>query len=171
MNIILCGFMGCGKTTIGKYLSKMLGYSLTDTDKIIQKKFNMTVSEVFATLGEQKFRLSETDVLRELLDADNQVIATGGGLVINPNNIELINSHRNAVLVYIDVPLRALQERLKRDVRRPLLQREDRYEFIENLHNQRHPIYKSVSKLAVDGGAPILVVAKRIKKLLLTIDK
>lgn len=163
--------MGCGKTTIGKQLKKLTGYKLIDMDLAIQKEFGMMISEFFEKFGEKKFRETETETLKQLLDKDNQIIATGGGVVVNRLNVDLINSYDNAILVYIDTPLRALQERLKNDTKRPLLQRPDRYEFIATLHNSRHPIYKQAAKITVSGGAPINFVAKNIKKLVFSLDK
>lgn len=165
MKIVLCGFMGCGKSTIGRVLAKTLKYKFLDMDKFIELKYKMTVTEIFAQKGESFFRQAESDAIIEILQNENVIVGSGGGTVINPENVELI--HKNGGKIYfLDVPLPALQERLKRDIRRPLLQREDRKEFIEKLFNERYSIYKNASDLVVSAGAPIKVVVKTIVKLI-----
>ena len=128
-NIILCGFMGCGKTTVGKQLARLYGYTFVDLDSQIESR--------------------------------GLVVASGGGTVLRAENVEAF--HRGGgVVVYLDAPLAALQERLKRDKRRPLLQVPDRRRVIAQLHAQRGPLYQGAADLTVDAGAPPLAVAKRV---------
>lgn len=80
-NIILIGFMGSGKTTVGNLLAKEMGYTFVDTDELIEKKANMTIGDIFATYGEEAFRSMESELLEELNETlDHAVISTGGGL-------------------------------------------------------------------------------------------
>lgn len=165
MKIVLCGFMGCGKSSIGRNLAKKAKYKFIDMDYYIEKKHKMTISEMFAKKGEAFFREVESETLKEILQKDNVIIGTGGGTVINSKNVEIIKANEGKVL-FLDVPLAALQERLKRDTKRPLIQRDDRREFIEKLFAQRYDLYKNASDEVIDAGAPINVVTKRIMSVM-----
>lgn len=90
-NIILIGFMGCGKTSVGKRLARRLNYSFTDTDQMIEKKAGCTINQIFDTKGEAFFREMETELLEEMRSSFRQtVIATGGGLPVKKPNRELL---------------------------------------------------------------------------------
>ena len=147
-NIVLCGFMGCGKTSVGKRAAKLLGRQFCDLDSYIERKAGMTVSEIFAQEGEAGFRARETQAAEEVASMQGMVIASGGGTVL-----------------FLDVPVAALQERLKNDTRRPLLQVPDRRRVIAELHEKRAPLYRAAADIVVDGGAPAIVVAKRVAQL------
>lgn len=170
MNIILCGFMGCGKSSIGWRLAKLTGYKFVDIDKVIEEDAGMTVREIFAQKGENAFRSAETQAVKELSKRDNLVIATGGGTVMNPENVDTFHEGGGKIL-FLDVPVAALQERLKRDVRRPLLQRPDRREFIYKFHRERHPKYKDAADFVIRAGAPAIVVARNIAALVTELEK
>lgn len=163
-NLILCGFMGCGKTTVGRRLAALSGRELVDMDAYIEKEQGKTVQEIFAALGESAFRQMETDAARALSQKNGLVIASGGGTVLNPENVRLLR--QSGKILLLDVPLAALQERLKSDTQRPLLQRPDRREFIAELHAKRMPLYEAAADLVVPAGAPGIVVARRILELL-----
>ncbi|MFI3325290.1 MAG: shikimate kinase [Clostridia bacterium] len=169
MKILLCGFMGCGKTSIGKRTAKLLNYKFVDMDIYIENKENLTVKEIFAKKGESYFRDLETKICAELCQFDNIIIASGGGTVMKKENIEVLNK-ANCKIIFIEVPIKALQERLKRDTRRPLLQRNDRNEFIENLYNERYPVYKKVCDITFDGAAPTIYLAKKLASLINSLD-
>ena len=161
MKIVLCGFMGCGKSSIGRNLSKVLGIEFIDMDRYIEAKEELTVSEIFAQKGEAEFRLLETEAIKELMEKDNIVVASGGGTVMNPLNIEEFHKG-NAKIYFLDVPLAALQERLKNDKRRPLLQKPNRREVIETLYKERYDKYLNACDVRIDAGAPSMWLAKKI---------
>lgn len=161
MKIVLCGFMGCGKSSIGRNLSKILGIEFIDMDRYIEAKEEKTVAEIFASKGETEFRKLETETIKELMEKDNIVIATGGGAVLNPLNVEEFHKG-NARIYFLDVPLPALQERLKNDKRRPLLQNGNRREVVENLYNERFSKYLNACDVRIDAGAPSMWLAKRM---------
>lgn len=163
-NLILCGFMGCGKSTIGRRLASLSGRELVDMDAFIEKEQSMTIPEIFAQQGEAAFRAMETDAARVLSQRQGLVIACGGGTVLNPENVALLK--QSGVILLLDVPLPALQERLKNDIQRPLLQRPDRQTFIETLHAQRMPLYRQAADLTVPAGAPSQIVARSILQML-----
>lgn len=160
-NIILSGFMGCGKTTIGRRLASAMHMKFVDMDLYIEKKMGMTVSEIFAQHGEAYFRALETETVKELAKEKHYVVATGGGTLMQPVNVE--EFHRGGGEIYfLEVPLKALQERLKNDTRRPLLQTPDRNAVIERLLTERTPKYLASADMVVEAGAPTVVVVQRI---------
>ena len=160
-NIVLSGFMGCGKTTVGRRLAAALNMKFVDMDLYIEKKTGMTVREIFAAYGEPHFRALETETVRELSRSTDYVIATGGGTLMQPQNVEEFHKG-GGTIYYLDVPLAALQERLKNDKRRPLLQTPDRRAVIERLLGERRPQYLASADVVVDAGAPTIVVVQRI---------
>ena len=163
-NIILCGFMGSGKTSIGRRVAKKLGKRFCDLDQYIEKKLGRSVSQIFEQAGEAGFRREETEAVREIANRKDYILACGGGTVLFPQNVELLHRGGGTIL-YLDVPLAALQERLKNDRKRPLLQVPDRRAVIAELYEKRCPQYRRAADMAVDAGAPACVVAARIAKL------
>ena len=97
-NLILCGFMGCGKTTVGRRLAALSGRELVDMDAYIEKEQGKTVREIFAALGESAFRQMETDAARALSQKNGLVIASGGGTVLNPENVRLLRQSGKILL-------------------------------------------------------------------------
>ena len=101
MNIFLVGFMGCGKSSIGKKLAKLLRLQFIDMDKYIANKFQKDISEIFETEGEESFRNKETQVLKELCLKSDVVIATGGGTACSLDNMHIINNH--GISIYLEL--------------------------------------------------------------------
>lgn len=160
-NIILCGFMGCGKTSVGKRVAKLLNRQFCDLDNYIEERAGMTVTQIFAKEGEEGFRVREARAVEEVAAQKGLVIASGGGTVLARKNVDCFHRYGGKIL-FLDVPVAALQERLKGDKKRPLLQRPDRREFIAQLWEKRCPLYRAAADLVIDGGAPAVVVAKRV---------
>lgn len=140
MNILLTGFMGAGKTTVGKKLAKRLGYFFIDTDREIEKEQGCSITEIFKYGGEECFRDLETDILQKLQTKQNLVIATGGGMVLRNENRSLMQSL--GTRVYLKVELQELMHRLKKDKKRPLLQKSKPEEHILEMLQQRKSIYE-----------------------------
>lgn len=159
-NVVLCGFMGCGKSTVGKNLARKTGRKLIDMDAYIEKKAGMTVSEIFETYGEQGFRDMEHEACKELADMSNLIIASGGGAFTFQRNVEVFKGKDNIVL--IDVPLGIIKYRLRNDTTRPLLQRPDKDRAMEELYNKRLPIYKEACDLVISGQSTPLKTAYAI---------
>lgn len=159
-NVILCGFMGSGKSTVGKFLSRRLGMQFIDMDAYIEDWQKTTISEIFAAKGETEFRRLETQAARDLSAKHGQVIAAGGGTLLFPQNVEIFR--KNGVIVLLDAPLAALQERLKNDRSRPLLQKPNRNEVIRELHEKRMPLYRAAADFSVNAGLPPKLVAEEI---------
>ena len=140
MNILLTGFMGAGKTTVGKKLAKRLGYFFIDTDREIEKEQGCSITEIFKYGGEECFRDLETDILQKLQAKQNLVIATGGGMVLRNENRSLMQSL--GTRVYLKVELQELMRRLKKDKKRPLLQKSKPKEHVLEMLQQRKSIYE-----------------------------
>jgi shikimate kinase len=120
MKIFLTGFMGSGKSTIGKKLAAYLQYDFADLDKLIEQEAGMTIAQYFSLHGEEKFRQFERDVLQQSNFSDNMVIATGGGAPCYHDNIDWMNSEGK--VVYLHMEPKALAHRLKSSkTERPLL--------------------------------------------------
>ncbi len=148
-NIILCGFMGCGKTTIGKLVAKKINMDFVDLDIYIEQKQDMTVSDIFAKYGEAYFRQLERQATVELSQMNNKVIAAGGGTLIFKENVDVFKN--SGVIILIDASLKAISERLKYDNTRPLLARPDKEKAMKELYEKRLPIYKSAADLIING--------------------
>ncbi len=146
--IILIGFMGSGKTTMGKNLADKLNYQFLDTDKEIENLVGMPISKIFETKGEKYFRSLERQFI-EKLDVTNTVIATGGGLPCFNNNIDYLN--KKGVTVYLKYSAEELYERLKSETeQRPILKNkssEELFLFIQDLLNKREACYKKATRI------------------------
>ncbi len=151
-NIILVGFMGSGKTTLGKWISKHTGRVFIDTDKEIEFKSGMKINEIFEKEGESSFRQKETDYLKELAASNdnNMVISVGGGTVLREENRKLLSSL--GTVVYLKASADELANRLRYDERRPLLQGktgEERRKLIEDMLNERESAYISAAHFII----------------------
>lgn len=148
-DIILTGFMGSGKTTLGIRLSYRLKQPLVDTDKWIEKEQGRTITEIFARDGEEAFRRMETGALYSLLQTGGgQIIATGGGLPMREENRALLK--KLGTVVFLRIRPETVCRRLKGDNTRPLLQKEDPREEIRRLLAVRNPLYEEAADVTVD---------------------
>ena len=161
-NIVLFGFMGCGKSTVGAELSSNIGRVMVDTDKLIEQREGMSVSEIFSTRGEGYFRDREHEICRELSERERLIISAGGGALTFRRNIEALR--KGCELVLIDVPPEVIYERLKFDTTRPLLQCEDKMAAIRELYARRESIYREAADHTVNGDQPRGFVALDIMK-------
>lgn len=151
-NVILIGFMGSGKTTVGLRLSYRLRRPVIDTDKEIEREEQRTISDIFAADGEAYFRDKETACLRKLIgSANHQIISVGGGLPIREENRALL--HELGQVFYLQAKGETIYERVKDDTTRPLLQGGDPLAKIQALLNERDPYYQAAADvvIAVDG--------------------
>lgn len=165
-NIILTGFMGSGKTSVGIRLSYRQRRTMVDTDKEIERLYHMTVSEIFEKLGEEEFRNMETRYLEKLLaGSGNQIISTGGGLPMREGNRELLK--RLGTVVYLRVRPETVCIRLSSDTSRPLLQGDDREEKVKRLLEKRAPVYESAADITIDVDEKTtdMIVDEILKKL------
>jgi shikimate kinase len=140
-NIILIGFMGTGKSTIGRIVAEQLGYQFIDTDIKIEAEQGKTISEIFETDGEAYFRDLEAKLALELSAKNLQVISTGGGFVLNPRNIMAFKPE--GAIVALTAPARVIYERVNGDAQRPLLATADPLARISKLLLERAPLYQN----------------------------
>lgn len=148
-NIILIGFMGCGKTTVGLKLSYRLRRTVVDTDKEIEKEEKRAISDIFATDGEGYFRDRETACLRKMLGSmNNQIISVGGGLPLREENRALLR--KLGQVFYLRARPETIYERVKHDTTRPLLQGPDSQEKIRTLLTKRDGAYTEAADVIID---------------------
>ncbi|MBQ8638248.1 MAG: shikimate kinase [Lachnospiraceae bacterium] len=165
-NIVLIGFMGAGKTTIGRELAKHLSVPMIDSDALIEQKAQMSVSAMFEEKGEAYFRRMETDVLKELLDQkEPMILSCGGGLPMREENRILLK--QIGAVVFLEVSPETVANRLKGDKTRPLLQGADAKNRIERLLEERKERYQQAADLCicVDGKAPETICSEILKKI------
>ncbi len=165
MNVALFGFMGVGKTTVGRLLATQLEYTFVDSDAEAEREAGMRICEVFASLGEPAFRTLEHGVVQRLSAGDGQVIALGGGVVLDPLNTELLR--RSSRMVLLTASPEEISLRTWLDKTRPLLAGEDRLGRIRMLLDERRERYLAAADMVVDtNGVPPIRVAKAIKERL-----
>lgn len=145
-NIILIGFMGCGKTSVGKKLASRNKLLFVDTDALIENNSNQSIKDIFSHKGEAYFRELETATIKSLLDElDNAVISVGGGLPIKTGNGELLG--QLGTVVFLDASLETINKRLKNDKDRPLFSNKDNK--VEELYHFRKPIYTQYAHMII----------------------
>ncbi|MCR4783474.1 MAG: shikimate kinase [bacterium] len=168
-NLYLVGFMGTGKSTIGRELARVLGRKFVDIDQELEKRHGAAVSELFQQHGEAWFRQKEQELCAELAATHNRVVATGGGSLMNPANFEAFE--KSGLLICLYTQRDCLVERLERNDKRPLLRNVDVPEKVDSLLKERQSIYDRI-KIRIDttSCAP-LETAKKIADLLKTRQK
>ena len=139
MNIVLCGFMGSGKTTVGKLLKEKLNMPLVDIDEMIENDTGLTISQIFERYGEDGFRKIECDTVKKASEFENTIISTGGGSVLNPDNVTALKS--SGKIFFLDVTAETVIKRLEGNTSRPLLQRPDKEQAVRELLNSRRDKY------------------------------
>ena len=149
MNLILCGMMGAGKTTIGIKIAEMTGRRWYDTDGLITDKYGK-ISDIFEYYGEAHFRRLETNIVKELSKQDDLVISTGGGLVLKKENNALMQE--KGKIIFLRASIDTLSKRLRVDGTRPLLQTstESIRDRLAKLMKERTPVYEHVADYVVD---------------------
>ncbi|NLP42183.1 MAG: shikimate kinase [Veillonellaceae bacterium] len=146
-NVVLIGFMGTGKSSIGRLLACRLRRPFMDTDKKIEREYGMTIPEIFQQFGEVGFRSRESAVVAKLSRYTNAVISTGGGIVLSADNIRRLRA--NGVIIALSASPQTILERTSRRNNRPLLNQPDREQTIIKLLNERAPLY-AVSDFSID---------------------
>lgn len=148
LNVVLIGFMGCGKTTLGARLAQMLGMKFVDMDDLIVRKAGCSIPEIFAKDGEPGFRRIESAILDELGAGDHMVVSTGGGVVTVPENIPKLRAM--GYVVWLNPPERAIWNRVSRNHSRPLLRTPNPRQTVHDLLELRRPLYASAADLEAD---------------------
>jgi shikimate kinase len=147
-NIILIGFMGCGKSSIGRRLAGRLGHEFHDSDDLITARAGKSITDIFKDEGEASFRDRETMELRELIDSQGIVLATGGGAIIREENREILR--RIGLVVWLHSDPETLFERSSRSRKRPLLEVENPRSAFNALLESRLPVYEAAADCKVE---------------------
>jgi shikimate kinase len=165
-SIFLVGMMGAGKTSVGKLLARHLGKTFHDSDHVIETRTGVKISVIFELEGESGFRAREAAVISELTTLKDIVLATGGGVVLDPRNRELLKAR--GTVVYLRASVNELWNRTRHDRNRPLLRTAaDPHARLCELHAQRDPLYRQVADITVETGSQSLrtLVAKLEQRL------
>ena len=162
--------MGAGKSTVGKALARQLGWEFVDTDHVIEQATGVSIPTIFEIEGEEGFRKRETQTLATLLEKPQCVLATGGGIVINPQNRAMLKALGD--VVYLKASVQDLVERTKLDKNRPLLQDPNPEKKLEDLLRVRRPMYQECADLVVETGRqPVSQIVHKICKALKPVSK
>ena len=147
-NLVLIGFMGCGKSSVGRRLSGLIGHRFVDLDELIAQSDGRSISEIFSQRGESYFRDLEQRGLEDLVGVCGIVLSTGGGLVLRPANRETLK--RIGIVAWLDADPEILFERAMRSGRRPLLQTDDPKGTFDELLDARRNLYEMAADFRVD---------------------
>jgi shikimate kinase len=150
-SIVLIGMMGAGKSSVGRCLQQRTGLARLDTDEMVAAQFGIPIAQIFEMHGEERFRISETEVLRKLAPARPAIVVTGGGIVVRAENVDLLKQLGTIVWVTADEAI--LFERASRRNDRPLLQKENPRAVFLDLLKEREPLYRTAADLRVDTSA------------------
>ena len=150
-NIVLVGFMGTGKTTVGRLLTKKTGMPLVDMDTLIEERAGKPIAAIFAEDGEPHFRKLEREMVRELSAKEGQIISTGGGVVLNPEN--MADFEQTGLVVCLLASAETVLERVKHDTARPLLAGDKERKIVQLLET-RKPLYEAIAHKIDTNGRP-----------------
>ena len=159
-NIILCGFMATGKSSVGKRLAANLHYRFLDMDSLIEEETGMTIPQIFSSQGEPAFRALESRMVERIAGWSGYVVATGGGTIVNPQNLETLK--RCGVVITLAADISTILQRVGSGEDRPML-KGDRLERIQTLMEQRAPAYAKAdivldtSALSIDEAAHLIL--------------
>ncbi|MBV6625022.1 MAG: shikimate kinase [Rivularia sp. (in: Bacteria)] len=160
INLYLIGMMGAGKTTVGRLLAKELGYGFVDTDEVITASAKKSINQIFATEGEVEFRQLESDVLSQVSAYTKLTVATGGGIVLKPENWSYLH---HGLIVWLDATAELLYDRLKEDTTRPLLRDSNPLLKLRNILEQRQSLYALADlRITIKDGETPEEIAKRV---------
>jgi shikimate kinase len=161
-NIVLTGFMGTGKTAVGKLLSQKLGFILIDVDTEIEKEQKTTITDIFNRLGEAAFRDMESAAIKRLSSMTKVIVSTGGGAVLRAENMDILRRHGH--IICLTASPETILRRTSTSRHRPLLQVDDPLKKISDLCNARRPYYEKADIIIdTDDKSPLEVVEEIIK--------
>lgn len=149
-NIVLLGFMGCGKSTVGALLAQRTGLTLLDTDAYLERKYQRSIPEIFASDGEDAFRQMERQVCRELAGRTGLILCCGGGTVLDDENARILA--QSGAMVFLDTAFSVCYDRI-RESDRPLVRRNSK-EGLQEIFERRRPVYLSRAQITADASLP-----------------
>ena len=153
--------MGCGKSTVGRQVAGELGFEFVDVDTLIVERAGISIPEIFSTEGEAAFRQMEREIIDELGDRKQLVIATGGGAIVDPNNLTSLKQH--ALVICLWANAETIHKRTKHQSHRPLLQQGDPLVTIRQMLAEREPHYKKSDVIINTEHRPQRVVVAQVK--------
>lgn len=162
-NIVLCGFMGSGKTTVGRKLARLTGLEFVDADQYLEAQEGKKISDIFAEHGEAYFRERESAYIREMSQRDGIVLSLGGGAVLRQENVEAVK--QTGLLIHLDTPFFRIVKNLSYSNTRPLLDKPDKQAETRRLYNARKGIYHRVSDVSVRSPKISEVLEKLVKSI------
>ena len=163
-NIVLTGFMGVGKTEVGRELSAILGWKVVDVDDEIVKSKKMSINEIFSRFGEPAFRGMETEMIKKVSRKKNVIISTGGGAVLRQENMEFLKT--SGVVVCLTARPETILKRTSRNRERPLLHVEDPLQRIHDLLEARGPFYEKADiMIDTEGKSPIGIAEEILERM------
>lgn len=163
-NIVLTGFMGTGKTEVGRELARILGWRIIDVDSEIIKAQNMNINDIFGRFGEQVFRQMETEMVRKVSQNRNVIISTGGGVVLRQENMDHLRER--GVIICLDATPETIFRRTSGNNERPLLRVEDPLGKIRELLESRRPFYQRADlTIDTEGKTPLFIAEEILEKV------
>lgn len=162
-NLYLVGFMGTGKSTVGRQLAKQMNFQFVDSDQEIERVQGKPVSAIFAEQGEAAFRTMEREFVERGHPAHGCVVACGGGLVVPPGMLELLR-HRG-VVICLHAPIETIIERIMHTTHRPLLQAEDPAQRLRDLYAQREALYRRTGTMVLTDRRPLREIAAHVLRV------
>lgn len=159
-NLALVGFMGTGKSSVGRLIAANLHYEFVDTDELIEKRAGQSISQIFAQSGETGFRTLERQMVAEMQTWQQKIISTGGGLIADLSNLSSLKQH--ALLVCLCAPAEAIWQRVRNQTHRPLLQGPDPLSRIQALLEERRPFYQQADILVNTAMRSVNEVAQQV---------
>ena len=163
-NIVLFGFMGTGKTTVAERLSLELNMQFVEMDSLIEEREGMSINDIFALKGQPYFRQKEVEIAKELSTKEGLVISTGGEVVLDPKNIDILE--KNGTSICLTADSKEIYDRVKDETHRPLLNIEDPVKKIEELLAHRKPFYGRIKNQIDTTGKSIQEVIDEIKTII-----
>ncbi len=165
MNLILIGFRGTGKSTVGKVLAQRMGMEFIDTDELIERRMGLTIQEIVAQKGWSFFRDWERKIISEVAALDGKIIAAGGGAVLYEENVQALK--KNGLIIWLKADLQVITARLTKDTKknaqRPSLTGKGTLHEIEEIFRVREPIYAQIAMMEIDtSNMPPEAVAEKI---------
>ena len=169
MNLFLIGYRCCGKTTVGKSIAMTIDWSFVDSDLLVTAKEGKSIKDIIDTAGWDAFRRMERSALKQICAKDRQVVATGGGVVLDAENIRAMKT--SGKVVWLDASAATIQQRMRQDKNtenfRPALTGKGRGDEIEDMLLKRNPLYENASDFSIHtDDVPVKEIAQKIIKRL-----
>lgn len=162
-NLYLVGFMGTGKSTVGRQVARQLGFQFLDSDHEIERVAGKPVAKIFAEEGEPRFRALEREFIEHGHPAQRGIIACGGGLVVPPGMLELL--HARGVVICLHAPIDTILKRTMHTNHRPLLQVDDREKRLRELYAQREEIYRRTGTMVLTDSRPLREITGHVLRV------